>query len=89
MVRKGRIPMASYFVACRPQPDGTHAVHDRDRCPPPCFFAMTEYLGEFLDARQAAVVARVRYAGAVPCAGHAPMPRAWRVEEPALTPLRP
>lgn len=82
--------MASYFVACQPQSDGTHAIHDRDRCPPRCFRTPTEYLGEFLDDRQAAAVARLRYAGALRCAGpQQPLPRARRGGHPALTPLRP
>jgi hypothetical protein len=71
--------MASYFVAC--QPHGTYTVHDRDRCPPRCFLVPTEYLGEFLDERQAAIVARVRYADVVPCTG--------TVRQATLTPQRP
>lgn len=81
--------MSSYFIACHPQPDGTHAVHDRDRCPPHCFLGATEYLGEFLDDRQAAAVARLRYAHPVRCAGQETWPWAWRAEEALLTPLRP
>lgn len=61
--------MASYFVARRPQPDGIHAVHDRNRCPPACFAAAaTEYLGEFESTTQAVTVARLRYAHARGCA---------------------
>lgn len=84
--------MASYFVACEPSSDGSHAVHDRTHCPPACFPAAgaTEYLGEFVDARQAVAVARLRYACAARCAwstGGATPPH--RVEERALTLLRP
>jgi hypothetical protein len=74
--------MASFFVACLPQPDGGHPVHDRSRCPPRCFprEGATEYLGEFLESAQAVAVARLRYAHALgcPCA----MPMAHRAEEP-------
>lgn len=59
--------MASYFVAFDAQPDGFHAVHDRSRCPPRCFPAATEYLGEFASAAQAVTVARLRYARARGC----------------------
>ena len=59
--------MASYFVGFDAHPDGVHAVHDRSRCPPGSFPAATEYLGEFLDTRQAVTVARLRYAGARGC----------------------
>jgi hypothetical protein len=71
--------MASYFVAC--QAHGTYTVHDRDRCPPRCFLVPTEYLGEFLDDRQAAIVARVRYAEVTSCGR--------TLQEAALTPQRP
>jgi len=66
--------MASYFVACEPQADGAHPVHDRDRCPPRCFprAGATEYLGEFLDGRQALAVARLRYRLAQDCMHAAP-----------------
>jgi len=87
--------MASYFVARPAQPDGVHAVHDRSRCPPaslPGEPAM-EYLGEFMEAAQALVVARVRYPHARGCAccGRAnavglAAPRSQVA--PALTPLR-
>ena len=61
--------MPSYFVARQAQPDGIHAVHDRSRCPPGCFHAerATEYLGEFTEAAQALIVARVRYPHARGC----------------------
>lgn len=59
--------MSSYFVARRAQPDGIHAVHDRSRCPPECFTAATEYLGEFRETTQAVTVARLRYAHARGC----------------------
>ena len=73
--------MASYFVACEPQADGAYPVHDRDRCPPRCFprADASEYLGEFLDGRQALAVARLRYRLAQDCA-HATTPQA--VQEP-------
>ncbi len=74
--------MASYFIACEPQPDGAYRVHDRSRCPPGCFprEGANEYLGEFLDARQALAVARLRYRQAqdCPCASAVPQ----RVQEP-------
>lgn len=55
--------MASYFVTREALPDGAHAVHDRDRCAPGHFPVRggLEYLGEFLDARQAVTVARIRF----------------------------
>jgi hypothetical protein len=61
--------MPSYYVACHAQPDGIHAVHDRSRCPPGCFPGerASEYLGEFMEAAQALVVARVRYPHARGC----------------------
>lgn len=61
--------MASYFVACSAAEDGGHAVHERSRCPPACFTGAgaTEYLGDFLDAGQALVVARLRYVNACSC----------------------
>ncbi|MBE7366512.1 hypothetical protein [Ramlibacter pallidus] len=60
--------MASYFVTSSAQSDGRHTVHDRDRCPPSRFaLGGMEYLGEFGDAQQAVVVARVRYAHARGC----------------------
>ena len=60
--------MASYFVA-RPAPrSAARSVHDRSRCAPGVFpLEGAEYLGEFLDVRQALVVARVRYPQACPC----------------------
>ena len=62
--------MASYFVATHSHADGTHAVHDRGRCPPGTFPARggAEYLGEFLEAGQALAVARLRYPGVRGCA---------------------
>ena len=74
--------MASYFVACEPQPDGAYPVHDRSRCPPRCFprEASTEYLGEFLDSQQALAVARLRYRKARDCACATLAPQ--RVQEP-------
>lgn len=84
--------MASYFVACEPLSDGSHAVHDRTRCPPACFPASgsTEYLGEFLEVQQAVTVARLRYACASRClwSGARALPL-HRVEERAFTLLRP
>ncbi len=60
--------MASYFVASRARPDGVHPVHDRGRCPPESFPRQaSEYLGEFIDAAQALVVARQVYAAAGTC----------------------
>jgi len=60
--------MASYFVASRARPDGIHPVHDRSRCPPEAFQRQGhEYLGEFLSASQALIVARLVYAGAGAC----------------------
>ncbi|HET8745988.1 MAG TPA: hypothetical protein VFM98_10305 [Ramlibacter sp.] len=61
--------MASYFVAYDASPVGEVAVHDRTRCPPGCFLgeALTEYLGEFLEATQAVAVARLRYGHARGC----------------------
>jgi hypothetical protein len=66
---KGNQNMASFFVASIPQPDGTHAVHDRSRCPPRCFprEGASEYLGEFFEGAQAVAVARLRYAHAHGC----------------------
>lgn len=81
--------MASYFIAREAQADGSHAVHDRNRCPPGCFLAACEYLGEFLDARQAAIVARLRYPAAVRCTGGHAWPASYRGGNPALIPLRP
>jgi hypothetical protein len=74
--------MASYFVACEPQADGAYPVHDRSRCPPRCFPRddSTEYLGEFLDGRQAVAVARLRYRQARDCLCAAPTPQP--VQEP-------
>ncbi|MEJ8840196.1 hypothetical protein [Ramlibacter sp. AN1133] len=61
--------MPSYFVAYHAPPAADVAVHDRSRCPPDCFLgeALTEYLGEFLDGKQAVAVARLRYAHAHGC----------------------
>lgn len=55
--------MPSFFVDRRVQPNGDHEVHDRSRCPPPCFprEGDAEYLGEFEDGSQALAVARLRY----------------------------
>ena len=55
--------MASYFVDRRAQANGDHEVHDRSRCPPACFppEGDAEYLGEFLHAAQALMVAELRY----------------------------
>jgi hypothetical protein len=87
--------MASYFVASHAQTDGVHAVHDRSRCPPGCFpgECATEYLGEFTEATQAVVVARVRYPRACGCACCEPSSSLALVAPPpelpaALTPLR-
>lgn len=85
--------MASYFVACRTQADGAHAVHDRSRCPPGCFPAgeASEYLGEFGEVAQALAVARLRYARARGCSCcadlHAAAP-AVLPQAPVLSPLR-
>jgi hypothetical protein len=82
--------MASYFVACHAPPDGIHAVHDRDLCPPACFpyDGATEYLGEYIDAMQAVSVARLRYPHAAGCSCCAqPAPRMPAL--PTLTPARP
>jgi hypothetical protein len=89
--------MASYFVACDPEGDGAHAVHERSRCPPACFplGAPPEYLGEFMDAGQAVAVARLRYRPVRRCVhSEAGLPlRVPAVPVPALaltvTPLRP
>ena len=82
--------MSSYFVASRPLVDGVHTVHHRSTCPPGCFPAegAAEYLGEFLDATQALVVARLKYPAArgCPCTEHAPLPVP---RQPATWPLRP
>jgi hypothetical protein len=61
--------MASYFVAAQPQADGTHAVHDRGRCPPGCFPGPdgVEYLGEFIEPGQALAVARLRFPAVCGC----------------------
>lgn len=61
--------MASYFVTRQARADGSHPVHDRSRCPPGRFPRdASEYLGDFLHAGQALVVARLRFARAVACA---------------------
>lgn len=62
--------MDSYFVARAQGKDGCNAVHERSRCPPACFRApgASEYLGDFLDAGQALLVARLRYVNACACA---------------------
>ena len=62
--------MASYFIAAQPQADGTHAVHDRGRCPPGRFPGPdgVEYLGEFIEPGQALAVARLRFAAVRGCA---------------------
>ena len=82
--------MSSYFVTSRPLVGGAQTVHDRSTCPPGCFpvAGATEYLGEFLDATQALVVARLKYPAArgCACAEHAPLPGPRR---PATSPLRP
>lgn len=81
--------MASYFVACHDSP-GEVEVHDRQRCPPGCFMleTTTEYLGEFLDARQAVAVARLRYADAQGCSCCCGTPAA-RQQAGLLQPLDP
>lgn len=55
--------MGSYFVDRRPQGNGEHVVHQRDRCPPDCFPGpgRAEYLGELLDGGQAILVASLKY----------------------------
>lgn len=84
--------MASYFVACHAQPDGSHAVHDRSRCPPGRFPAepASEYLGEFLAPSQAFAVARLRYAQVRGCSCCDPLfaSRAQPALAGALTSLR-
>jgi hypothetical protein len=85
--------MASYFVACRAEPDGAHAVHDRSRCPPGCFpvDAAAEYLGEFDEPAQALAVARLRYAQARGCSCCELMPLpppTAREPAPLLYPVR-
>ncbi|MDB5859281.1 MAG: hypothetical protein JWQ76_2970, partial [Ramlibacter sp.] len=56
--------MPSYFIDRHAQADGTHVVHQRDKCPPDCFPAArdAEYLGELLDGFQALALARLNYA---------------------------
>ena len=82
--------MSSYFVASRPLADGAHTVHDRSTCPPGCFpmAGATEYLGEYLDATQALVVARLKYPAArgCGCTEHAALSAP---HQPATSPLRP
>jgi hypothetical protein len=80
--------MASFFVACDPQADGAHAVHDRSLCPPRCFPRenAAEYLGEFLDGSQALAVARLRYARAQGCACAIVVPARATEPVPALLP---
>lgn len=88
--------MANYFVACDATTGADPCVHERSLCPPACFSAAsrTEYLGDFLDAGQALVVARLRYASAACCA-HCDatdasfLPAAVLRPAPALTLLRP
>ena len=82
--------MASYFVASAALPDAPPSVHDRDRCPPGRFpREHAEYLGEFLDIRQALAVARLRFPGAGPCACCAPVAVGAAAVSMFLTIVRP
>lgn len=60
---RGNNNMPSYYIDRRAQADGTHLLHERNRCPPDCFPARedTEYLGELLDGFQALALARLNY----------------------------
>jgi hypothetical protein len=60
---RGENKMPSYYISRRPQADGTHVLHERDKCPPDCFPAKedAEYLGELLDGFQAIALARLNY----------------------------
>lgn len=81
--------MASYFVAMQALVDGAHAVHERNCCPPGAFpHDDAEYLGDFLDARQALAVARVRYVHVAPCACCAHLHLPVLRESHALSSLR-
>lgn len=53
--------MPSFFVDRHAQRNGDHVVHQRSLCPPDCFPADAEYLGELLDGGQALALAALKY----------------------------